>query len=167
MQRVKQGGHRLIVAMVLAIIVGTVAGYWARLHAAYQYGSETHPGFEAFRRLQGWLHSQPPPDWAGISFMGGGFLLTALLMAMRLRFIWWPFHPAGFAISGSWSMGVFWFSLFVSWTVKYTMLRFGGLRVYRSAVPFFLGFILGSFVVGSLWSLLGIVLERPMYRFLH
>lgn len=167
MQHVKRGGQRLIVAMVLAIIVGTVAGYWARLHAAYQYGSETHPGFEAFRRLQGWLHSQPPSDWAGISFMGGGFLLTALLMAMRLRFIWWPFHPAGFAISGSWSMGVFWFSLFVSWTVKYTMLRFGGLRVYRSAVPFFLGFILGSFVVGSLWSLLGIVLERPMYRFLH
>jgi hypothetical protein len=166
-QMAKMNGRRLVVAMILAIVAGTVAGYWARLHGAYGYGSETYPGYETFNRLQRWLYSQPPVDWGNLSFIIVGFLFALVLMIMRVQFIWWPLHPAGYAVSGSWSMGVFWFSLLVSWIVKISVLRFGGLKIYRRAVPFFLGLILGGFVVGSCWSILGIILHRPMYRFLH
>jgi len=166
-QMAKMNGRRLVIAMILAIIAGTVAGYWARLHGTYGYGSETYPGYETFNRLQRWLYSQPPVDWGSVSFIIVGFLFALVLMIMRVQFIWWPLHPAGYAVSGSWSMGVFWFSLLVSWIVKVSVLRFGGLKIYRKAVPFFLGLILGGFVVGSCWSILGIILHRPMYRFLH
>ena len=166
-QRARIDGKRVILAMVLAIVVGTAAGYWARLHACYGYGSETYAGSETFNRLQGWLYSHPPPDWASVSFIAVGLLSALVLMIMRMQLIWWPLHPAGFAVSGSWSMGIFWFSLLVSWSVKILLLRLGGLKAYRQAVPFFLGLILGGFVIGSCWSILGIILQRPMYRFLH
>lgn len=88
-------------------------------------------------------------------------------MAMRMRFIWWPIHPAGYAISGSWSMNPFWFSIFISFLFKWSILRFGGLRAYRKSIPLFLGLVMGEFTVGSFWSILGIAVGRPMYRFLY
>ena len=30
----------------------------------------------------------------------------------------------------------------------------------------FLGIVLGEFVIGSFWSLLAVILDKPMYRFL-
>ena len=60
--------------------------------------------------------------------MGGlifGTITTLFLMAMRMRFIWWVFHPAGFAVSSSWSMNVFWGSIFVSWLLKLILLKLG------------------------------------------
>jgi hypothetical protein len=38
--------------------------------------------------------------------------------------------------------------------------------LYRKATPFFLGVVLGEFIIGSIWNLLGVALQRPMYRFL-
>jgi len=86
---------------------------------------------------------------------------------MRMSLYWWPFHPAGFAISSNWSMNVFWFSIFTSTVIKWIVLRHGGLKAHRKAVPFFLGLTLGEFTMGSIWSLAGVMLDRPMYRFLY
>ena len=52
-----------------------------------------------------------------------------------------------------------------AWLLKLVVLRYGGLRLYRTAVPFFLGLTLGQCVVGSLWSLIGIALDIPTYSF--
>lgn len=64
-------------------------------------------------------------------------------------------------------MNVFWFSIFFSFLIKWIILRFGGLNTHRKAIPFFLGLILGEFIVGSIWSLIGITIDKPMYRFLY
>jgi len=50
--------------------------------------------------------------------------------------------------------------------LKKLILKFGGLRAHRRARPLFVGLVLGEFMMGSIWSWLGIVLEQPMYRFL-
>ena len=63
-------------------------------------------------------------------------------------------------------MGWYWFSIFVSWLLKWILFRMGGLKVYRKAMPFFTGLVLGEFMVGAIWTLIGIALERPMYRFM-
>jgi hypothetical protein len=114
-----------------------------------------------------WLTHPLTPDHPAIAAMLVGGAITFLLWAMRMRMFWWPFHPAGFAFSSSWSMNVFWFSIFFSFMAKWIILKQGGLRTHRKATPFFLGLILGEFTVGSLWSLLGIATGRPMYRFLY
>ena len=73
---------------------------------------------------------------------------------------------AGFAVSSSWSMNVFWSSIFVSWAIKLIILRMGGLKLHRQSIPFFLGLVLGEFVVGSVWSIRNVVFQVPSYRIL-
>jgi len=46
------------------------------------------------------------------------------------------------------------------------LLRYQGMTSYRPATFFFYGLILGEFVAGAGWGLLGNYLQRPMYNFL-
>ena len=42
-------------------------------------------------------------------------------------------------------------SIFMAWMFKATILRYGGVRLYRLMVPFFLGLALGEFSTAVLW----------------
>ena len=39
------------------------------------------------------------------------------------------------------------------------------LRAHAAMIPLACGVILGEFVVGSFWSSLSVILEKPMYTF--
>lgn len=157
--------------MMIAALVGTLAAFWAFLHAAYVYGTAAKFnsgiwfGYEAYNRLNAWIASPLRPNlpavWAGVV----GFVFCTGLNILRTRAIWSPFHPIGYAISGSWSMNLVWAPLLIAWMLKLTILHFGGLRMYRRAIPFFLGLILGQCIIGSLWSLTGIIFDIPTYSF--
>ncbi|MCZ6676609.1 MAG: hypothetical protein O7E52_05095 [Candidatus Poribacteria bacterium] len=172
-ERTQMNPRRIAFALMLAALLGSLAGFWALVDRGYRLGMETRAyrpslsafGIEPYRRLDRWLSSPTDTLAAETGFMGLGFLLTSVLMFFRMRFVWWPFHPAGFAISTSWGMRVTWSCLFMSWLIKWTLLRFGGIRLHRSAAPFFLGLILGEFTVGSLWTIIGIIVGIPTYGF--
>ena len=92
--------------------------------------------------------------------------LEPLVLAWaRLSFAWWPFHPVGYATSGTWSMDQLWFPIFLGWLAKGLVLRYFGAHAYRPAIPFFVGLVLGEFVVGSFWNLAGIVTGIETYHF--
>ena len=159
---------RLSLAIVFSSVFGTLCAFWGILHVFYRYGAvDTFFGWEPFGRLQNWLHYPSGANFPALGGMIAGSLITLLLAFMRRRFLWWPFHPVGFAVSSSWLMSWFWFSVMLSWSIKYALLRFGGLRAARKANPFFLGVILGEFTMGSIWSIIGIAFEREMYKFLY
>jgi hypothetical protein len=42
-------------------------------------------------------------------------------------------------------------------------LRYGGIQLYRRFLPFFLGLILGDYVVPSLWGLGGMLTGNQQY----
>ena len=86
------------------------------------------------------------------------------LMAMRANFMWWSLHPIGYAISGSWAMGTIWVPIFIRWFAKWSTIKYGGLRLHRKFIPFFLGLILGDFIAGSIWSLIGLGLDIYTYK---
>ncbi|HIO08218.1 TPA: hypothetical protein EYN09_15000 [Candidatus Poribacteria bacterium] len=159
----------LLWAMTFAAIFGTIASAWAFLHLAYQYGTfgDQWVSWYSFNRLQSWLSVPRGADYPALIASCVGFLTAIALFGLRMRFVWWIFHPAGYAISGSWSMNPFWFSIFLSSIIKWVVLRHGGLKAHRKAIPLFMGLILGEFVVGSIWSILGIIVGQPMYRFLY
>ena len=73
---------------------------------------------------------------------------AGLLSFAHLRFVGWPLHPVGLAISQINTVWWDWLSLFAAWLIKGSMLRFWGLKGYRRALPFFIGLIVGS-CVGS------------------
>ena len=87
--------RKLFYAMVIAIFLGALSGFWAYLHVTYDTGATLWRGREIFGRLDKWLNSPVQPDRYGISFIGIGMAFTVILMAMRKRFFWWPLHPAG------------------------------------------------------------------------
>lgn len=157
---------KMMIAILLATLVSAPVSIWAYLHAGYRQGGPSGYGWQPFDRLQSWLYSPTQPDIAtGIAIVLG-IISTIFLSSMRMRFIWWSLHPAGFAVSSSWSMNVFWSSIFISWAIKYGILKIGGLKLHRKSIPFFLGLILGEFIVGSIWSLRGVIFHVPSYLIL-
>ena len=45
------------------------------------------------------------------------------------------------------------------------MVRYGGHKLYRASIPFFIGMILGEFVMGSFWGIAGALGGFATYRF--
>jgi hypothetical protein len=95
-----------------------------------------------------------------------GFLFTGFIWWLRTRFPLWPLHPAGYAVASStWTFGWLWFSVFVSWAIKTTLLRLGGIGLYRKARPIFLGLLLGEYIVGGAWVLVRLFWGIQVYSF--
>ena len=72
-------------------------------------------------------------------------------MLAQHRLHWWPLHPLGFVISVGWLTGQIWFSVFVSWSLKLVILKYGGGKLFTALKPFFLGLILGEATVAGFW----------------
>ena len=53
-------------------------------------------------------------------------------------------------------MSYLWFSLLLGWASKALIVRYGGMRGYRLALPFFLGFVLGDCVNALAWVVVGL-----------
>jgi hypothetical protein len=49
----------------------------------------------------------------------------------------------------------------IAWAVKLLLLHYSGLKLYPDSLPFLLGLILGKFVMGSLWTIIGIIMGIP------
>ncbi len=155
--------------LILAGGAGMLAAFWAMLHCGYQYGALAHQagtfGPEGWDRYAGWLKQPKPANGHVAAAIVVGVLVAAFLQAMRVRFAWWPLHPLAYAVSGSWEMNLLWMPLLIAWVIKSLLLRYGSMKTYLNALPFFYGLILGQFIPGSLLNIWGIVTENPTYQF--
>ncbi len=98
--------------------------------------------------------------------MGIGFSVMMVLTYLRSRVFWLPLHPLGFLIAGGGELpGDLLLPLIICAVAKWLILKHGGIRSYQRAVPFFLGLVLGDFLMGSIWSLLSILLNTATYEF--
>jgi hypothetical protein len=170
MERLSARTKWYILAIILAAVVGSFSGFWAYLHDAYKLGVESYPektwaASVGFRLLESRTQNLTGPHPVGIVFTIVGFVFTISMSIMRVRFLWWPLHPVGYAVSGRWGIGRIFFPLLIASTVKWMTLRFSGLRGYRRSVPFFVGLIVGDFVVGSIWATIGLIFRIPVYVF--
>ena len=48
------------------------------------------------------------PDFQMVGQMGVGAVVTTVLMVLHHRFLWFPFHPVGYAIACGWVMSAAW-----------------------------------------------------------
>lgn len=167
--RSRYGG--MLVAILWATLLGAIATFWIQLHLYYKHGAASgyfntwRIGSGTFRQLENWISYPGATDWPGIIFMGGGLLMTGCLILMRLRFFWWPLHPLGYVMSTNGEMSDLWPVIIISFTLKWIILRYGGLKAHQKAIPFFLGLVLGDYMMGSLWNILSIVLDTTIYQF--
>lgn len=163
------------VAIGLASIAAVVSGFWIYLHFGYQRGATAgmaghvqHFGYEAFvRGLSNWINTATRPDLPGTLAIGWGMGFAYLLYFLKLKLSWWALHPLGFAVSTSYSICTLWLPLMIAWAAKLITLKAGGLRSYRVVLDFFLGLLLGDFVMGCLWPVIGWVFGVSTYSFMQ
>ncbi|UCC67283.1 MAG: hypothetical protein JSV79_09115 [Armatimonadota bacterium] len=159
--------RRLTKAMLAGFVVTLVLGLFVMLTGIYRYG------WFGLRGLQvGWLGPQSIGDggriiWRqmyptnsdvnGLIAICFGAAFALFLGVMRLRFWWWPFHPVGYMAGMCWGLNWYWMPFFVGWACKTLVVRYGGLRLYRSTVPMAIGFIVGDLLNKGVWALVGLV----------
>jgi len=160
--------RRLSPVILGASAFGIVAAFWALLHVTYQTGYETAKftgpagwafGSDPWRKLDAWLTNPRPPQHGAVGAYGYGIAFTLFLAAMRTRFLWWPFHPVGYLVSGSLGLFRLWLPIFLTWLIKSLLLRYGGLPAYHRARPFFFGLIFGEFAAAFLRTVLDLAFE--------
>ena len=174
MQMAEQGRIRsssLLWLLVIAFVWGTLAAYWSNLHVTFAEGAAARSlgfkkwvGSESYDQLAGWLQTPSRVNISQLFYIAAGFLMVLFLRMMRGSFLWWPFHPAGYALSVSFAMDYFWFCFFIAWLAKTLLVRFGGMRAYNAAIPLFLGLVLGDYIAGSIWALVGPILHITTYK---
>lgn len=165
--------RQMFIATVIAGIFAMPIGFWMLLHMYFHNGGATANveqwalgfGREAWTQLENWIKRPTGPNATSMGFVGVGLMLSILLGWARLRFLSFPFHPLAYAIAPSWGMAQLWLPIFIGSMAKVVILKFGGLKSYRTALPFFLGLILGEITIGSLWTLLGIIGGFSTYDF--
>jgi hypothetical protein len=169
-QQSRRTARSMLVAVLIAVVMGTVSAFWALLHALYVHGYSGRLAGNAFAnqawmRMENWLTFPQEPRVAPTIATVVGALFALFLGAMRARFTWWLWHPVGYATCSSWSMGKLWACIFIAWAAKSLITRYGGARAYQAWIPFFVGLVLGEFVTGSIWGIYGWIAQQPVYHF--
>jgi hypothetical protein len=161
----------MVKAVLLAIVVATIVSPLALLTIYYHFGAES-ARVEQYRTqwasmplglLGTWGSSTASVGWNEIAGGAAGAVTVAALTALHGRWLWWPFHPVGYALSCTFTLEWLWCPLFVVWLCKSLALRYGGIRLYRKGIPFAVGLILGDYVVAMLWAMIGLAAGRQMY----
>jgi len=163
----------LLLAATLALVVGLVVSAVSFVANSYTYGGvnldrwgNVNAPRSYMRLFMGYIDNPGRIDAAPATNIGLGGLLTAATIAMRNLVFWWPLHPIGLGITRSYAMTVMWLSILISWALKAVILRYGGLRLYRLALPFFLGLVLGEGFISGVWAIVGLLTDGGKLRFL-
>jgi len=150
-----------------AALTGLWAAFLTHLKAYYTFGAnflEGAPGIADYRTfvavqdfrstLSSLLDKPTPPDRWRLGFTVYGAAVTVTLAWLRRHFPTFPLHPLGFPLAYAYSHHCpYWFPTFAIWAVKGAILQFGGMRLHRRLVPFFLGLTLGHYLMtGVVWG---------------
>ena len=166
--------RHLLIAICLALIVGSITSFYSYLKLAYTKGAitlsrswiHTISPQEPFRELERFLVNPQSTNWQQMAFVGSGALVMFCLLSMQYRFMWWPLHPIGFITPGQFPMNNIWFSIFWGWLFKSLVVRYSGLKGYRRAKPIFLGVVLGEAFIAGVWAIVGLFSGKG-YNFLY
>lgn len=162
--------RQLAFAMMTAIALGFVVSFVIALAIWYHFGAgaktdawRTSMGRTPFNALASAIRSPVEADVNGSIAVGFGFLVTIALAALRTQLNWFPFHPVGYAIANTQTMQMVWLPFIIAWVIKWVILHFGGMKLYRQSLPFFFGLILGDFLNGGFWTLIGCLTGISVY----
>ena len=94
-----------------------------------------------------------------------GAAITAGLVWLNTRFVWWSLSPIGFLIASSYETNrSLWLNALIAWMLITLVRRYGGLRLERTLRPAFLGLVLGSYLPSGVLAIISAIfgLAQPM-----
>jgi hypothetical protein len=153
--------------MCLALVLGVAASFVAVLALCHKVGVrdlqadwEISSVLRVYEDAQRLLDAPSTPNPWIISFACIGAVSMLGLILCFQRFYWWPLHPVGFLTMYSSSMRILWFSFLVGWTCNQLTLRYGGIELFKKVRLFFIGLILGDFLMGGVFAVVGLWLGQ-------
>jgi hypothetical protein len=172
-ERVRINNKTMFFLLVLACAVGIVGSLVLYPYVIYKEGVAAGSeqilagGSEAYNFLASWLTIPQATDFIGMSVIAVTFIANLVMMFMRARFVWFPLHPAGYVIGvAPGTTDNYWFTLLITTIVKWLLLRHGGIKVYREAIPFFIGLVLGEALMGCFWPAISLLLRTSVYSWI-
>jgi hypothetical protein len=161
-ERSQMSQRGLFVAILLAIVAGSIAGHIVHIYLGYHYGAPSAGGDTA--AVVNDLVTKPrTANSIAIFFIFVGMGVVFLLDFVRFRVPWFPLHPAGYALAMNFGVDYYWFGLLLAFIVKGAVQRYSGLRGYRKLHSVALGIILGEFTVETFWAIMTMVNRYATY----
>ena len=170
--------RQLMTAMSLAFVVSFVTCVLLTIYLGYRDGAYNFNSWEitraaerAFPSTVNAIKGPKNPFFVKhpeeVGFLGAGMAMMALLIYLRHQFTWWPLHPVGLAMSGSYLARRTSFTVFVAWLVKLVMLKVGGPAFYGRSRPLFVGLLVGYVVGVALSSAIDVMWFPERGHYVH
>ena len=153
--------------MAVSLVAGMLAAIVYTVSICYQEGGSTFRTWSLVGAPRGMYEgiakavadTDPEvtdPGKIGVWVVGA--LTAGAIQLMQSRFSWWPVHPLGVMLMSSGYVRLYVLDIFLVWLAKLTVLRFGGISLYRRVKPCCYGLIVGyvfavgcSFLVDLIW----------------
>lgn len=164
---------QLMTALAIGTVLSVFASLWVALDVYYKNGAATaltdwwrmYQGREGFNTVRATLDGTAPKAGASqILAMLWGALMVLTFYIANLKVMWWPFHPVGFVLAQIRMFDWLWTPMLIAAVSKSIMLRSGGLKMYKRAMPFFVGLVVGDYVISGVLTILRMLLKIPMYK---
>ncbi len=159
----KRPALMLFSCLAITIVVSMITSVLAMLLLCYRFGIRelqldwaTRTTLSVYENIYR-LTTSPPAtgSWVFI-FALAGTIVMLLLVVCYHRLYWWPIHPIGYLTAYSSAMRILWVSFFIGWACNALCMRYGGIVLFRKLQFFFIGLIIGDFLMGGGWALIGL-----------
>ena len=155
--------RKIFTVIMLTLIAGIVVSFLAMLVLSYKFGVRelgldwaTRTTVAVYDDIYSLIESPAEPSqWVMIFTLAGAFVMLALVICYH-RFYWWPIHPIGYLTAYSSAMRILWFSFFVGWLFNALCMRYGGVVLFKKLRNFFVGLIIGDFLMAGSWAIYGL-----------
>ncbi len=152
----------LFFGLTLTVLVSTLVSLAAMMMLCYKFGIRelelewatrtTISVFENVFRLT--FSPVESGDWVTIFTIGGALFMLVLVFCYH-KFYWWPIHPIGYLTAYSSAMRILWVSFFIGWACNTLCMRYGGVVLFKKFQLFFIGLIIGDFLMGGCFAVAG------------
>ena len=155
--------RRIFVVIMLTLIAGIVVSFLAMLALSYKFGVRelgldwaTRTTVAVYDDIYSLVETPAEPgQWVLIFTLAGAFVMLVLVICYH-RFYWWPIHPIGYLTAYSSAMRILWFSFFIGWLFNALCMRYGGVVLFKKLRNFFVGLIIGDFLMAGSWAIYGL-----------
>jgi hypothetical protein len=165
-RKITQGlvNRRMIIGGIsISLVAGVLVSFLAMLALCYKFGIRelqldwaTRSTVAVYENIYSLVDSPVKPGhWVAVFSVAGALVMLILVICYH-RFYWWPIHPIGYLAAYSSAMRILWFSFFLGWLCNALCIRYGGVTLFRGLRYFFVGLIIGDFLMGGIWAIIGL-----------
>ncbi len=149
--------------ILITLVAGLLTSFIATLVLSYKVGIRelqldwaTRTTVAVYENIFTLVESPIETSHWVIIFSVAGALVMLVLAICYHRFYWWPLHPIGYLTAYSSAMRILWFGFFIGWLCNAICMRYGGVVLFKKFRYFFVGLIIGDFLMGGGWAMVGL-----------